>query len=1026
MSLRSKTVLFALLCISIIFTIWGLLANTLFLENFNELETDEIRADALRLHTALQNELDDLGALCADWAAWDDTYQFMQDHNPQYLASNWVDGTFANLELNLAVLYDVQGNILYQNVFDLDAQQSASVSSSDREYFRASQLTKRASVGTVTSVLSASGTPMLFCISPVLTSLDQGPQRGFLVFGRYLQGALFETLENSVDSEITISPYDPALIPAGSSLLPLDDESGAEIIVNKISDDIIEYDSLIRDYQGNPILIVKQVRSRDVYQRGLEGIRSLMLAVVLTGIIAEPLFLLLLDRSLLSRLSTLHDSVIALRQGNIDPAAISIQLPGSDEISRLSLEFDHTLHALIEKQNSINGFLHYSQLMLEISTRFINIPVSKIDQNLKETLSTIGKEIDADFAHILLLDNPNNPVIAQHFEWCKPDIGSLKTDFSNTNIKSFRWAFKKLSRGESIIFSSPQELPPSAAHERIFLQKHHISAAIGMPLSVADDWIGLIAFAVVERDSQWTDQIPVMLEIIAGIISSAIDRKRNELVLQSSHKYQYRLNQVTRTGIEKDNYNASIRSLSRNLRLLLNLDRHWLVMLDEAGKLQVYESGKKIVVEEEIIKVLETLMEMTSKDFYVHPGGGAGQRSNDAQLDQLGKSFIALPLAARNQHLGLIIFASDQPHQFNPLEKNICLQAATQISLAIIKNRSLEESRKISRELRSLRKAVVDFSSELHLAKLQDTILERAVKLLNAEGGEFLTYDEKNGELETVASMNMDRNYKGMRSKIGEGAVGKALAAKKTLWIRDYSAWPHRLPEYEGAKIKASLSSPLIAGEKMLGCISVFHYNPDFQFTSNDQHLLTIFAQHASIAIDNAMLFEQVQEIARTDEMTGLLNRRALFEIGSYEISRAIRLERPLAVAMMDLDNYKEVNDLHSHIVGDRVLKEVSRLLRENVRNIDIICRYGGDEYVIIMPETQPLEAVRAMERVRKKLQKAAFKVDGTIFHITACFGVTHHLRELPTLEKMIAEADKAMYAAKASGRNCLRVFQEL
>ena len=265
-----------------------------------------------------------------------------------------------------------------------------------------------------------------------------------------------------------------------------------------------------------------------------------------------------------------------------------------------------------------------------------------------------------------------------------------------------------------------------------------------------------------------------------------------------------------------------------------------------------------------------------------------------------------------------------------------------------------------------------------------------------------------------------------MRSKIGEGAAGKAMALKKTVMIKDYSNWNNRLPQYEASKIRASLSTPLHVGNKIIGCISVFHYNPTCQFNRNDQHLITIFAQHASIAMDNAILFGQIQEIARTDEMTGLLNRRALFEIGKYEISRSNRLNHSIAVVMMDLDNYKEINDTHSHIIGDKVLREISRLLQKNLRNIDIIGRYGGDEYVIIMPETNLAKSVKAMERIRQNTDKTMIKVDNLSFHVTACFGITYHEGELPSLEKMIEEADKAMYEAKNSGRNCVRVFQEL
>jgi diguanylate cyclase (GGDEF)-like protein len=172
------------------------------------------------------------------------------------------------------------------------------------------------------------------------------------------------------------------------------------------------------------------------------------------------------------------------------------------------------------------------------------------------------------------------------------------------------------------------------------------------------------------------------------------------------------------------------------------------------------------------------------------------------------------------------------------------------------------------------------------------------------------------------------------------------------------------------------------------------------------------------------MLFEKVQQMARVDEVTGVLNRRALFEIGKYEIERSIRLERPIAVTMIDLDNFKQTNDKYSHLIGDKVLKEIARLFRENLRNIDILGRYGGDECIIIMPETDRENSEVTVERLRMTLEETTIVVDDYEFHITACFGISVYQRNPPSLEEMIEEADTAMYAAKASGRNCVQVYQ--
>jgi diguanylate cyclase (GGDEF)-like protein len=113
-------------------------------------------------------------------------------------------------------------------------------------------------------------------------------------------------------------------------------------------------------------------------------------------------------------------------------------------------------------------------------------------------------------------------------------------------------------------------------------------------------------------------------------------------------------------------------------------------------------------------------------------------------------------------------------------------------------------------------------------------------------------------------------------------------------------------------------------------------------------------------------------------------------------------------------------------LIGDKVLKEISRIFRENVRNIDIIGRYGGDECVIIMPETDLTNAYIAAERIRSVLEEQAIEVDGLQFHLTACFGISAYTDNPPSLEKMIDEADTAMYAAKEAGRNAIRVFQNL
>ena len=1022
MSIRKRTILAILTATMIIVVFEVIHAHTVFLNNYKKLESDEILTDVNHLHAALDSELSDLYALTADWAAWDDTYEFIQNENATYLKSNLVDGTFESLGLNLIIFFDEDGKVIYQKAYDLEEQESIPVSDEITNFFSNNpDLFNLGESESNSGFLAVEDVPTIYCIHPILTSLEEGPIRGYLLFTIIIQDDLFTQIENSVDSRIAFLPFEESIIPEDSKFINLDKSEIGGFYIHEVNQKTVNYFSLINDYQGQSIFVVQQEKNRSIYQQGLKSMRNQMLVILLTSFTAGLLLIITLEKYLLSRLSTLHKAVINYRS-NKDKKTPVI-LPGNDELSQLSFEIDSTLQSLMLTQSQLNGFLEYENLMVDISTMFINLPVNKINNSLQNVLKTIGEYVQADIGLILIFSEDKDITLENIYEWQKPEAKSIKNDFYELNEKIVRWSYRKLVRGELIILSNTDDLPPQAHNERQFLLDRSIHSVICAPLMVGGKLIGAIMYGRVHENKDWDEQTPLLLEIISNIIANAIDRKHNEQQLQNSRQFQYQLNQITKTSIEKDNYNSSIRALSKQLRSLISSDRCWLVLLDKNKTFQVYDSGKKVDFDKNTSAIIKSLFEKTKADIYTYSSGDDPSGKDSENFDLVGKSFIAIPLSAKNQCHGLILLANKGIHNFSAMEKDICQQAATQITLAIMKIRALEESREISKELRDLRTAVVDFSSELELKKLLDTILTRAVKLLQGEGGEFYIYHEDTQELETMSSINLGKDYKGTRIKSGQGAAGKAIELGKIFTLKDYSSWNNRLQAYDEVNIKASMTTPLIVGDRLLGCIAVFHFDPNIFFTKNDQHLLSIFAQHASIAIHNAMLFEKIQKMARIDEVTGLLNRRALNEIGKYEIKRSIRLQRPIAVAMIDLDNYKQINDTCNHIVGDKVLKEIARLFRENVRNIDILGRYGGDECVVIMPETDLENSIRTIERVRSMLENTEIKVDNWKFKVTACFGISVYDNDPPSLEKMIEEADTAMYEAKESGRNCIRIY---
>lgn len=158
-------------------------------------------------------------------------------------------------------------------------------------------------------------------------------------------------------------------------------------------------------------------------------------------------------------------------------------------------------------------------------------------------------------------------------------------------------------------------------------------------------------------------------------------------------------------------------------------------------------------------------------------------------------------------------------------------------------------------------------------------------------------------------------------------------------------------------------------------------------------------------------------ELSMTDDLTQLHNSRHFFKQLSLEIRRAKRYRNALALLLLDIDNFKEVNDSFGHMEGDRVLRRMGGLILEHIRNTDSACRYGGEEFAVILPETTGREAAAAAERIRKGIESERFVCDGKTFRVTASVGIAEY-RPLDAPADLFKKADRSMYAAKALGKN--------
>jgi diguanylate cyclase (GGDEF)-like protein len=178
-------------------------------------------------------------------------------------------------------------------------------------------------------------------------------------------------------------------------------------------------------------------------------------------------------------------------------------------------------------------------------------------------------------------------------------------------------------------------------------------------------------------------------------------------------------------------------------------------------------------------------------------------------------------------------------------------------------------------------------------------------------------------------------------------------------------------------------------------------------------------ARHADTEQQLVQSNQELLQLASTDLLTGLANRRAIMQQAMVEIRRANRYQKDLAVLMLDIDHFKQINDQHGHAAGDKVLAEFADLCRQSIRDTDLAGRYGGEEFFILLPEIDLKTAILSAERIRMTVAGHAFTLrDNTVLNITCSLGIAMYLPDRDDLDKLLLRADQALYQAKHQGRN--------
>jgi GGDEF domain-containing protein/putative methionine-R-sulfoxide reductase with GAF domain len=701
-----------------------------------------------------------------------------------------------------------------------------------------------------------------------------------------------------------------------------------------------------------------------------------------------------------------------------------------------------------------------AEIQHELLARHDGLPFDRI---LPRLLDVSGADRVYVFAQSL--DTAGEPRLDPLAEYVVPGVTRQMDDpaFRDLSWDYFGPTWRtRLERGESIAVLR-HELTPE---RRAGFDAEGVLALLLLPLTVSGELRGMISFGNCHAELPWPEPDVALLASAAAAVSTAMERRAALQDLRTESARSSALMEASRSITSTLDFDRVLATIARQAAETLDCSQcviwEYLSETNEEVFLSLYEREPQPGLQEKLAGARYSLDERPYELQMLQDGDVVEERLADPRLHPLvraemeawgERATLRVPLVVSGTLFGeMIVIETDRDRRFSPAERRLAAGLG-ELAAAALSNARLH--RRVQDQL-ALRHELLDLSESLLSSLAEPEVFARTAELLRRlvdyDSLSLGAVDDVAGHVTVIHAAGKDAELmQGQQFSSHTGVTGSVLAADAAELVNDMLRDPRSEP-VPGTEVEeqASIIVPLRLGTRR-GVLLVDRFGGR-RFAADDLETVRLFAGLAAVALENARLYHTAEEQAISDGLTGLYNHRHFYERLEQEIARARRSDEPLALLMIDIDDFKQLNDRCGHPVGDDVLRSIGLILQAGTRHgVDLPARYGGEEFAVILPGTRatagpdgggaPEEppdghpgersAVAVAERIREAVERGTVVQPSSAdesepapeLGVTVSIGVAVFPTTASTMSELVAQADAALYLAKRRGKDRVEAY---